>query len=504
MFIFASVLVQCSRHPQEPKPLALHPAEQLNVLILKELSTKRVVFFGDAYPGHITYSRCLTSFLGFWLDRLQQYPADTTVPRQVALALELGQPGADILNEYLRTGDRYPLLRFLIDEQMKFNGDMYRTRELSVDYVQFCERLRLVKMRVDSLNHQSANYAISLDVIGPEPEPPYGALEIRGTPRQDFNKTKSRWDAFERDRQTSSKLMHYLAGNPGARLLIFSAASHTLRTRGDGIFLAHYLDSLVGRNNVSVFQTRRVLRDPVSGPQIEEHKHDGESHDFLVRKSATPPYPFPFFIVRSQNTLRAMVDLAEQYSTSSDTLERDRSRSLLGHALELLRCSHVALDPKQNSQIAIQQSIVAAATRKAILSSSTFPDIRRLVSRFDPVCDVVDIDSVMVTFTPSQDYRNALTTLIDNLRRDSSSISINPRVITNYRSVEEITEDWARTWRDKKADRRTYMLLQILWLGTPKEVTETMTALKQETGKDFSSAVEWEDWWQSTQEGTSR
>ena len=451
----------------------------------------------------VTYSRCLTSFLGFWVDQLQQSPADTTLPRHVALALELGQPGVATLKEYLRTGDRYPLLRFLVDEQAKFNGDRYRTRELSIDYLQFCERLRLVSTRIDSLTRRPMNPAISLDILGPEPEPPYGALEIRITPRQNFNMTKSRWDSFERDRLTSLNLTQYLAAHPGTKLLVFSASSHTLRDSNNGIFLARQLDSLVGRTNVSVFQTWRVQRDSVSGPQLEEHKHTGESPDFIVRRSATPPYPFPFFLVKSQNTMRAMVDLAEQYGTSTDTLDRDRGHSLLGHALELLRFSHEALDERQNDQIAVQQSIVAAATRKAISSASTFPDIRRLISRFDPVRDVFAIDSVMITFTPSQDYRNALTTLIDNLRRDSSSISANPRAVTKYKSVEEITEDWARIWRDRKTERRTYMLIQILWLGTPQEVNETMTALQRETGKKFRSAVEWDDWWQSAQEGTS-
>ena len=39
------------------------------------------------------------------------------------------------------------------------------------------------------------------------------------------------------------------------------------------------------------------------------------------------------------------------------------------------------------------------------------------------------------------------------------------------------------------------MLLQILWLGTPDEVAKAKAALERETGRDFKSTSQWEDWW---------
>jgi hypothetical protein len=235
----------------------------------------------------------------------------------------------------------------------------------------------------------------------------------------------------------------------------------------------------------------------VSSPQIEEYRHDKATADFLVRNPLSPSYPFPFFLVKSQNTFRALIDLAELHSTGSDTLEIDLSRRMLSHGLELLRHSHVALDPACNNQIASLQAAVGAATRKAIMASQTFADIRHLISRFDAVKDVLEIDSVMTTFTPSSDYYNTLTTMLDNLAGDTSSTDVFVWGTSEYKSVDTITATWARTWKEMKSERRTYMLLQILWLGTPNEVISAMNALKRETGREFSTLSQWDDWWQS-------
>lgn len=493
------ILVQCSPDdPRRPKPQVHHQLDSLNALLLKELSKRRVVMIGDSYPGHITYSSCVTSFLESWLDRLQHTPSDTAMPRRLALALELGQPGEMILCDYLRTGDRYPLIRFLVDEQAKFDFDTYRTRQLSVDYLQFCERLRQVRNRIDSLNGRLPDVSVSLDILGPEPDPPYSYSDVRSKSRQEFNAVKSRWDTSERDQEVSLRLTKYLAQHPNQKLLVFSSSAHLQRDNKEGTFLARYLDSLIGRAGVSVFRTSRIPRNPVSGPQIAEYIHDNEAPDFLISKPTSPPYPFPFFVVKSQNTFRALVDLAEQYDAGPDTLAKDLSRKMLAHALELLRRSHLALDPARNQQIASLQTVVAAATRKAIMASRTFADIRRLLSRFDPVQDVLEIDSVMTTFAPSQDYYNTLTTLIDNLSAAASSTSDTVRVVVlNDKQVDALTANWSRTWKQTKSDRHTYMLLQILWLGTPAEVANAMVALTRETGRDFSSALQWENWWQA-------
>jgi hypothetical protein len=131
------------------------------------------------------------------------------------------------------------------------------------------------------------------------------------------------------------------------------------------------------------------------------------------------------------------------------------------------------------------------------MASRTFADIRQLIASFDPVQDVFAIDSVMTTFAPSQDYFNTVTTLIDNLSESTASApdTINI-VVTPIKSVDELTANWSRLWKERKTERHTYMLLQILWLGTPNEVASAMRALKQETGRDFTSVSQWEDWWQ--------
>jgi hypothetical protein len=499
--ISAFLLIQCAPDdPRHPVAQSFHSLDSLNSILLRQLETHRVVMLADAQPGHIAYSSCVSSFLRTWLDCLQRAQVDTTIPRKLLLVLELGQSGATAVNHYLKTGDRNLLIRFLIDEQAKFKLDAYLTRNLSVDYLQFCEELRVLCERSDLLNRKNPANRILIDVAGFEPDPPYSHLDIRTKTRQQILSMKAQWDRTQRDAKSAPQLVGYLAEHPQSKVLYFTSALHLYRDAADGIFVARILDSLLGRPNVSVFQVHRNPRTPASGPQIEEYKHTAESADFLVRKRMIPPRPVPFFLIKTQNSFRAMIDLAEQYSTSLDTLDTDLSRKLLSHALDLLRRSHLALEPKTNQEIAFLQSTVEAATRRALLAPRTFHDIRRLVSLFDAMKDVMSIDSVMTTFSPSQDFYDDLTTLIDNLPSNAVPVPDTFTVsISKYEPPEAITARWVQSWKQKKPEIRIYMLLQILWLGTPAEVLQAKRALEEQTGHKFATTTEWGTWWQSKQ-----
>jgi hypothetical protein len=317
--------------------------------------------------------------------------------------------------------------------------------------------------------------------------------------RREFQAAKSKWDLYVRDRETSTRLKDYIRRHPDNRVLVFSSSMHSMRDPEKVVMLVHYLDSLMERQNVCVIQTSRFSGRSAPIPQIEEYRHDRRMADFVVRKPVSPPYPFPFFLVKSQNTFHALVDLAEDYDGSPGSLQKALSRRLLSQCLDLLRRSHVALNPAYNRQIASMQEALAAATRRAIMAPRTYPDVRRLISRFDPVRDVLEIDSVMTTFAPSLDYFNTLTTMLDNLSGKVSIAQRNQDIEqSSVSQVDTIKANWLNTWKERKSERHVYMLLQILWLGTPEEVTNAMKELKRETGRSFASATEWDDWWQTT------
>ncbi len=83
---------------------------------------------------------------------------------------------------------------------------------------------------------------------------------------------KSKWDLYERDRETSATLMRYLAKHPDRKVLLFSGLMHTMRDSERGCFLAHYLDSLMQRPNVSVIQTSRIVPQGEANARIEEYR----------------------------------------------------------------------------------------------------------------------------------------------------------------------------------------------------------------------------------------
>lgn len=492
------LLVQCSRHPTGPKPVQLHQLDSLDALLLKSLETHKVVIVSDALPAHCAYEQCIVSFLRSWLATIQHSPSDTTIPHSLILALDVCPDELAVLEEYCRSGDRFPLIRFLVDEQSKFGGDPLFSRPLSTDFVHFCDDLRSLRISVDSLNMSTMMYPASLQLAAGEPDPPYTYADVQVKPRREFLATKQRWDAAERCRLAAARVIRSCSDHPESRILFFANGLHALRDAPEVHSTARYLDSLLGRNQVSVFQTSRMPRTPPDGPQIEEYRHNSPMADYIVRMIALPQAPFPFYVVKSQNTLRALVDLAESYSKSSDTLELDSSRKLLGSALQLLRHSHLALRSAPNQEIAAYQSVVAAAHRNSFLSSSMIPDIRRLIAHFDAVQDIAELDSVLITFTPTQEYFNDLVTVLDNLpsRSMSRTDTLTQWVVPNT-DIDSIKAAWAHTWKTDKRERKSYMLLQLLWIGTQEEVRQAIHALQAENGLRFETPEQWDDWWRS-------
>ena len=510
VLVLSFTFLQCSSDDEDrPKPQAYHHADSLNAILMKELRAKTVVMLSDLYPGHIMYSQCVASFLNSWLNQLQWNSSDSTIPRKIILALEMGSTREKELNDFLNTGDRYPLLRSLIDEQIKFDSDVYRSRILSADYLHFCDELRNLKDRIASLNAQNHIQSIALSVVGAEGEPPYTYMDYRSQSRTEFNAKHARWMAAERDRKSSMRVLQVLRETPADKMLVFSGARHLVRYPTSGCYMARYLDSLIGRSNVSVFESSpnasrlKVAQHMAIEPEqaIEEYRHAGEHADFLVRMKPTPRYQFPFFLVKSQNTLRALVDLAERYEASEDTVGKDLSRTMLAKSLELLRRSHVDLEPGQSQQIALLQRIVSAATRRAIMTPNLFANIRRLISRFDAVQDVFAIDSVMITFAPSIEFYNAITTVLENLPQSPRPSSDTASTFLSPQERDTMITNWAPIWRQRKIERLTYMLMQVLWLGTPTEVSNALNALKSITKQEFKTPEEWDAWWRSTLEG---
>jgi hypothetical protein len=108
----------------------------------------------------------------------------------------------------------------------------------------------------------------------------------------------------------------------------------------------------------------------------------------------------------------------------------------------------------------------------------------------------------MITFAPSIEFYNTITTVLENLPQSPRSSSDTMSTFLSPQERDTIITNWAPIWRQRKTERLTYMLMQVLWLGTPTEVSNALNALKSITKREFKTPEEWDVWWRSTLEST--
>ena len=83
--------ISCSRNNHQiPIVTNSYDINQLNHLILKEISNSKIVMLGDCYHGHGAVYRKSTDFLNYWLDSLENYQiiSEIKVPQKLVLILE--------------------------------------------------------------------------------------------------------------------------------------------------------------------------------------------------------------------------------------------------------------------------------------------------------------------------------------------------------------------------------------------------------------------------------
>ncbi len=490
------------RHSQ-PEPLRYHAAQSLDSLLLDQFKLKKVVFLGDPYEYHRTYLLTLTSFLDSWVDRIVKGPPDSSVPRHLVIALDTDPALEPVFQRFLDTGDRRALMSGIFREQSKRQLQLLFPTPPSLDFYEFLDSLRRIHLRVAAL-HRTTGTSATFDLIAAYRDSSTFRTTVREWNPLSLRSRVSQWRTQEKSTETAHRFHRYLQDHPESRILAFYDNQYLFRTDpSTQLSVVSLLDSLLGKNEVTMFQTSRLSRhaslseysgvDPRSA--IEEFDLGKQGPFFIVRKEPKPAAPFPFNVVKSQNQLLAMMDLADAFFGRSDSAGVVWSKRELIQILQLLDRSELCLDARSAREIGLLLTHLSSLARYQRPLRNDLVRTRQLVNRFDGVKDIIMVDSVIGMHKSGMptEYLSSIITVMNNLPPDSADLQF-----TNPSPDEQMVPtlaDWGNKWRRRKVEITTYMLTQLLWIGTPKEVEGAMGALRFITKFNYRTPDEWSHWW---------
>jgi hypothetical protein len=478
------------------KVVNTYPIDSLNSLMMAEISARTIVMLADAYHGHNAYLKLVTDFLNYWLDQIQNDPANLNVPPKLCLVLENFPETGKIFNRFFETGNQDSLNQYLTEHYVKYSWLFATT-----DYIEFLYNLRDIYQTTQNLKKSGKN--IDLQFLYPERDCPF-RLNVDSTLSESERKVKEfYWFADERDQIIANNITSYLKTHPDYKCLVFYGSPHLIRTKVDQsrvykypgksyyqFFLAHYLDKMFGRKNISIFQTGYSANVDISKLYSLTN-----SADYLFNVNIFPDEPFPIFTLKTKARLALLLNLLEKLGKENELSNLDYINT----------CVHLISNYHQGSKF---YSLSPLEWRLKYFNSMaewnlSIPSIsrgyKRDIAKLNAVKSILELDKWIVEENiPNkskyiQAYENALSnlsgTLGDSLRNlfHSNSLSVWP---TEHFSMPDRLQI-----EHYKNELIQYLLINMLWISTPDEKHEALDYLQKKTGQTFTSRREWAVWW---------
>jgi hypothetical protein len=540
--IFLILLTGCSQSQNsKPKIISTFSPNLVDSLVLKNLSTKRIVMLGDAYHMNGYYMRLVTGVLNYWIDKLEeenspksQYKNDSMfanrlpnlkneiqignsfrsrsenksiifspLPQNIILFIEADPEGAKIINDYLNDGDLAKLLEYRLFMEMKWGS---LPGGITVDVVEYLKKLRMIKDRIKKLNSKNSLRHYDFKVIGAEGSFPY---DLKYTTNELIN--KKRYKAFEKERFNyfvykrdvlcANNIKNILNENAKYKALIFYGTAHLqrgLQNKGEvagptggpdtanSYYLATYLDNYFSRDSVSVFFTDNIPNS--QNERIEQFAQDKLQPDYLVLCKPIPFLPFPLEIINSQITLKTQLNLLEKYDKLGDEEGIYYGWGFAHRLYYNLKRSYLYFQPNMRSYI---------DSMGYYANDTTAARLRRdeIAAKIIPLFDAVEnIDELKKWIT--MESRDTVMYLI-MLRRVLASLPP-PGLQMNTAKIQYMTLNAAskEMIENHIKEIQEYLLINLLKIGTQAEQNEAMKDLNIKTGMNLKSENEWNKWWQ--------
>lgn len=481
--------------------------ETLDQLVFKELTKNRVVMLGDGSHGGGSYLRLLTNVLKYWLCQLRSHPGDTCNPKKLVLVVETVDQEVEALYKYLKGGDSAPWLEFVYEASCRWGG----WGGLTTDEIEFWDDFRNIWIEVAHSRTVCGLEDLELTLMAGE------AIDLRtlddhpGETQETSEKRRFEWFALRRDSLIAQKVAAFLSLNSGHKALVFYGTAHLLRgienkNRISGLdaisgesmkayFLAHYLDSLIGRESVSVI-TSSSNNDNICN--IEHFTFDKRGPDHKINQSVVPPETFPVDLTRSRRTLTILLRQLVRCGYEPDRASQDLARATSRRFLCQIGRSYLAFD--------VKTAPIIDSLRRTALSMNTPQAIKRFVSsaevlttQFNAQENIKEIDKwIEIWGCPDS------TLYVDELRRvlrnvtpaRHEALSLRDRIRVGHSSA-RLRDEEHTILLGKRNELQLYLTINLLWIGTPDERKVAVASLQESTGLSFNSAKEWSEWWRN-------
>ena len=458
---------------------------QLNSLILEEISNSKIVLLGDCAHGHGSVYRKLTDFLNYWLDLLENdnITSQIHIPKKLVLFIEMSDKDMEYVNYYFNNADFQPYLDYKYELVIGWGG----FEKFTIDELEYLYDLREIKQRMHTIKTKN-KLDIDFQIVGPEIVPPY-TLETKN-----LDKIRSDYFVKERDLIASRNIIHYLKSHPDYRVLVFYGTAHLIRhkvnkgqwTRSkqemEGYLLAHYLDKHFKRSNVIVFMTQAVLN---TNTTILKYKTEKEIPDYFVPVKLTPRIPCSMNVIKGELNMQIQYDLFKEYASK---IKKDRivdyKWKYFTNYFNQIFTTHVITEDNYYQQ---SKALYKEFQNQAVISEmiDKYEAMgEQMLDHFDAIENINSI-GVWTNYkeikTLCEPYLSPVLSNLYNYQNisDSSNFNFNELIILNQNSL------------------KTHLFINLLWIANEEEKGKAITELKQLTGYDFKTPKEWSIFWRT-------
>lgn len=471
--------------------------QQLNEAFLEELKNNKIVMVSDNYHGHTFYYALLLGMLETWLDEVNNNP-NSNAPRKLILFLESLPEDIETIHEFFRNTDIKPYVDVLTRYNYTIGSNSY-----TIDNIEFKYRLKDLLTRIDEINSSKSQNKIDLKILGLESEVPESITDVYLDDYELFDKRRYNWFADVRDSLSSRNIEMALRDHPEYKGIVFIGSGHLRRglvlKRWDsnpdksrkGYFLPHYLDNIYGRENISIIINIHAALE-TDQEYLKKKIVLAEKYDVIARIRIVPPFPIPLQFLKSKLYLNSLYKVySKQYLNNKNNNNRKLNRFVGGIVTEL-SCSYLSID---NELMDIFDKVKTTGEKQSSMEHliPTVQDyIKRKVSTFDAVQSIVRIKEwyKREPYWHYPDYAKGIRSILSNINSDFKYWYTDGGIPTN-----ELSEEELKLIESNIDEITIYSLIKLLWIADEKEKTDAIEYLTAETGQNFTTAREWNDWW---------
>ena len=512
ILLVCSLLISCSSKPEQAKLLYTYPLDSLNNLIVENLRSKQIVMVGDGLRGHIHYMETITSSLHSWIEKVTATPNDPALPRHITLFLEMDDDGGRACNQFFSTGNLDSLMSYWTDLYMK-----YGTPILTVDYFQFMNELREIKLQIAELNQKYPELHLDLKIAGCDADLPYSFSEILAMSREEYAKKDIWWVQRVRDRVSSVKITTQLLTDPGSKGIVFCTFNRLSRVPFDvdnpnggpkeqQYLLAHYLDSIFLRGKVATFQvqqSQQLTKDNNGANFVQAYSTTPLTHDYLIGSVLSPPAPRLLLFNTNKQLLSVISSGMQNHSQGGNFADSQLTGRYISLFRQVLEHSYLALDKSRLNELQKVFTYRIRSRKNTITMNNVLQIVEKTANDFDAIKNITNFDDWLLKIENPDDryYDVMIRTVLKSLPESTSVQRPGYRFTNVLESNLPLSDSEKQVIRERIEELKFYSLVNLLWLGSADERAAAKLSLQEMTGLSHEVPSAWQKWFEEKYRG---